>query len=318
MRVPETFWQIETGSGGEMTVTLVRRSMARERALKTVQISSNDQLKPLLGRSSNRAFLILGRDQGIVRQLQLPVDVQQELKSALALQIEAISSWPEPEVYWDYIVEKPADKPKWLAITVVIIPKSILDPWLRLFESCNLPLSGATLAGYEVNVIPPHLRRSSARAQLVATYILAASLLLMGLVFLLRGPYQQRVYASQIQSEITRLEPDVKSLVREESDLNALTKRFDQLQQHATNRDQNLEALNTLATVLPADTFIVSYRYQNDTITVSGVSASALNIQTALDKTAVFKDVQFGAPITRDAAAGKDRFTLTMSLKGRP
>jgi general secretion pathway protein L len=294
--------------------------MSTERVVKTAGISGDDQraqLKALLGRSANRAFLVLARGQGVVRQLQLPVDVQQDLKSALSLQIEAISSWPEQDVYWDYIVDRPADKPKWLAITVVIIPKPILDPWLQLFESCNVPLSGATLAGYNVNVIPPRLRRSSARVQLVATYVLAASVLLLGLVFLLRGPYQQRVYASQIQREITRLEPEVKSLVREESELSALTKRFDQLQKHMTSRDQNLEALNSFATVLPPDTFIVNYRYQNDTVTVSGVSASALNVQSALEKSAVFKDVQFAAPITREPS-GKDRFTLTMSLKGRP
>jgi general secretion pathway protein L len=244
------------------------------------------------------------------------VDVQQDLKSALALQIEAISSWPEHEVYWDYIVERPADKPKWLTVTVVIIPKSILDSWLQLFESCNMPLSGATLDGYEANVVPPRLRRRSATIQLAASCVLTGLVVLMGLALLLRAPYQQRVYASQIQQEISKLEPDVKSLVRDESELNALTKRFDQLQRHVTNRDQNLEALNTLASVLPPDTFIVTYRYQGETVTVSGVSTSALNVQSALEKSAVFKDVQFAAPITRELT-GKDRFTLTMSLKGR-
>src|SRR5262249_16604991 len=156
MRMPESLWRIEAGSN-DLTVKLIRRSMSSERIVKTAAIPSEDsreQLVAVLGKSSNRGFLILSRDHGIVRQLQLPVDVQQDLKSALALQIEAISAWPEQDVYWDYIVERPADKPKWLAIKVVIIPKSILDPWLQLFESCKLPLSGATLDGYDVNVIP--------------------------------------------------------------------------------------------------------------------------------------------------------------------
>jgi general secretion pathway protein L len=317
--MPETFWRIEEGPEG-LTTKLIRRSISNERIAKTAIISGDnrrEQLQAVVGKSSNRSFLVLSRDHGIVRNLQLPVDVQQDLKSALALQIEAISSWPEQEVYWDYIVERPADKPKWLAITVVIIPKPVLDPWLQLFESFNLALSGATLQGYETNVIPPRLRRRSATIQLAASCVLAVFLVLVGVALLMRGPYQQRVYASQIQQEISKLEPDVKSLVRDESELNALTKRFDQLQRRMTNRDQNLEALNTLATVLPPDTFIVTYRYQGDAVTVSGVSASALNVQSALEKSSVFKDVQFPGPITREPS-GKDRFTLTMSLKGRP
>jgi general secretion pathway protein L len=319
MRLPETFWRIEAATEG-LTIELLRRSMSTERTVKTATVTGDnrrEQLQAVVGKSSNRAFLVLSRDHGVVRNLQLPVDVQQDLKSALALQIEAISSWPEQEVYWDYIVERPADKPKWLAITIVIIPKSILDSWLQLFESSNMPLSGATLEGYEANVIPPQLRRRSATVQLVTGCVLAGFVVLVGLALLLRAPYQQRVYASQIQQEISKLEPDVKSLVRDESELNALTKRFDQLQRHMTNRDQNLEALNTLATVLPPDTFITTYRYQGEAVTVSGISGSALNVQSALEKSAVFKDVQFPAPITREAS-GKDRFTLTMSLKGRP
>jgi general secretion pathway protein L len=312
--LPENVWRIDAG-GDDLQIALVRVFGGKERALKTAAVS-RDSLASVIGKSSNRAFLSLGRDQGVVRQLQLPSDVQHDLKSALALQIEAISAWPEQEVYWDYTVRRAADKPKWLDITIVIIPRSVLDPWLRFFESCNVPLSGAALAGFDVNVIPAHLRRGSARAQLVASFILAACVVLVGLGFLLREPYQQRVYAAQIQQEISRLEPDVKTLVREESELNALTKRYDQFQKQSKNRDANLEALNTLATVLPADTFVVSYRYQNDTVTISGVSSSALTVQGALEKTPVFKDVQFAAPITRDPS-GKDRFTMTMAIEGR-
>jgi general secretion pathway protein L len=316
--LPESIWRIDAGPE-DLTVRLVRRSMSKERVLKTITVSGSDkreQLQVLLGKSSNRGFLTLGRDQGVVRQLQLPVDVQQNLKSALMLQIEAISAWPEQEVYWDYAVDRPSDKPKWLNITIVIIPKSILDPWLHLFQSCNLPLTGATLDGLDLNVIPANLRGHSTRAQLIATCVLASALVIVGLAFLLRGPYQQRVYASQIQGEISRLEPDVKTLVREEAELNALAKRYGQLQKYWNNRDANLDALNTLATVLPQDTFIINYRYQNDTVNVSGVSASALTVQDALEKSPLFKDVQFAAPITREPS-GKDRFTLTMSIEGR-
>ena len=316
--LPENIWRIDAGAQ-DLTVRLVRRAMSKERILKTVAISGSEKREKLpvvLGKSSNRAFLSLSRDQGIVRQLQLPVDVQQNLKSALALQIEAISAWPEQEVYWDYTVERPSDKSKWLQITVVIIPKSVLDPWLQFFESCNLPLSGATLDGFDVNVIPAHMRRGSARAQLIAAWVLAAAVLILGTAFLLRQPYQERVYASEIQAEISRLKPDVDSLVHEESELNALSKRYDQLQKYSKDRDANLEALNTLATALSPDTFITNYRYQAETVNVSGLSNSALAVQDTLEKSPVFKEVQFAAPITRDPS-GKDRFTLTMSIKGR-
>jgi general secretion pathway protein L len=291
--------------------------MGKETVLKTTSVPDAAVLAKALAKTSNRAFLHLRREQGVVRSLQLPVDVQQDLKSALALQIEAISAWPEQDVYWDHIVEKSKDNPKQLSITIVIIPKSVLDPWLQAFNSARVPLAGATLGRFDVNVIPRSMRRSSARMQTVVSYVLAACILLLGFAFLLRAPYQQRVYASEIQSEITRLEPQVKALVKEEAVLSALSKRHETLLNHIRKRDSNLEALNTLATTLPPDTFLINYRYQNETVTISGVSASALIVQGALEKTPTFKNVQFSAPITRDPS-GKDRFSLTMSIEAAP
>jgi len=313
---PENVWLVEVG-GESLQVSLVRRFMGKQRVLKTTSAPDASALSQTLGRTSNLAFLILGREQGVVRQLQLPVDVQHDLKSALTLQIEAISSWPEQEVYWDYIAEKAENNPKILKITVVVIPKTVLDPWLQAFDAARIALGGASLVGFDVNVVPRRLRRGSARVQAVVSYILAACILIVGLAFLLREPYQQRGYASQIEGEIAKLEPQVKRLVKQEGEWKALTQRYQLLLRHLKARDSNLDALKTLSTVLPQDTFLVSYRYQNETVTISGISTSALDVQSALEKTPVFQGVQFSAPITRDSS-GKDRFTMTMNIEVKP
>jgi general secretion pathway protein L len=323
--VPENVWRIEQRED-DLHIALVRRFVRTEKVLKTASLAGFSALPELekpstvakvLGKHSNPTFLSLGRDQGIVRQLRLPVDVQRDLKSTITLQIEAISAWPEQEVYWDYLAEKSADNPKMLAITIVIIPRAVLDPWLRFFESISFVLSGASLVGFDVNVIPPNLRQKSARLQLVASGVLAACIGLLAIGLVSRGPYQQHLYAADIQREISRLEPEVKSLVRQESEFNALTKRYQVVLGQLRSRDANLDALKTLAITLSPDTFLQNYRYQNETVTISGISSSALEVQSALEKTPVFRDVQFTAPITRDPS-GKDRFTITMIIEARP
>jgi Tfp pilus assembly protein PilN len=325
--VPENMWSIEI-AGYDLSMRFVRTFMRRQRVLRDVSIpgfgtltdaGKQEKLLSVLGRQAKwtRAVLSLPRDQAVVRQLQLPVEAQHDMRSALTLQIEAISAWQEQDVYWDYLVEVAKDNPGMLMVTVAIVPKRILDPWLRLFDSIRAPLSGASVRGLDVNVVPIPLRRRSARAQTVTAYALAVCTFFLGAAFFLREPYQQRVYAAQIQSEIVRLEPDVKGLVRQEGELDVLTRRYQSLLKGLQNRDSNLEALKTLATALPADTFVMNYRYQNETVTISGVSRSALEIQDALEKSPVFKDVQFAAPITRDMS-GKDRFTLKMSVEAGP
>jgi general secretion pathway protein L len=313
---PENLWRIDV-TAEDLQINLVRSFMGKQRVLKKMSIPDAAALPQALGKSSNRAFLNLQRDQGVVRQLQLPVDVKRDLKSALALQIEAISAWPEQDVYWDYIVDKAQDNPKLLMITVVIIPKAVLDPWLQTFEAARIPLAGASIAGFDVNVIPVKQRGGSARVHVVASYVLVACIAIVGLALLLREPYQQKVYASQIQHEIDGLEPQVKQLVKQEAEWSTLSKRYQLMLKHLKSRDANLDALKTLSTVLPPDTFLLNYRYQNETVTISGVSASALVVQSALENSPVFQGVQFSAPITRDPS-GKDRFSMTMTIEARP
>src|SRR5262249_5379061 len=214
------------------------------------------------------------------------------------------------------IVDKPEDQPKMLKITLVIVPKTVVDPWLQNFKSARLLIAGVSLAGFDVNVLPQALRQGSAKVHVVASSVLAGMLLLLGIAFVLRATYQQRVYAAPIQAEISRLQPEMKLLVKQEAEWNALTKRYQTILRHVRFRDSNLDALKTLATLLPPDTFLQNYRYQNESVVILGVSGSALDVQGALEKSPVFQGVQFTAPITRDPS-GKDRFTLTMSVEPR-
>src|SRR5262249_48060317 len=203
---PENVWRVDAADQ-ELQVSLVRQFMGKEQVLKTISVPDVSALPQTVGKTSNRFFLNLPRDQGVVRQLQFPVDVQHDLKSALTLQIEAVSAWPEQEVYWDYIVEKSEDQPKLLKVTLVVVPKAVVDPWLQTLKSAGLPIAGVSLAGFDVNVLPTALRQGSAKVHVVTGYVLAASLVILGVAFLFREPYQQRVYASQLQAEISRLQP---------------------------------------------------------------------------------------------------------------
>jgi len=98
-----------------------------------------------LGRA--RVFLTIPRRKGLSRQIELPVEVGAQMSSAVALQIESLSPWPSEEVYWGYAAENPNRNAKTISVLVGIIPRSILDPYLELFRSAGVLLSGVSLAG---------------------------------------------------------------------------------------------------------------------------------------------------------------------------
>src|SRR5687768_2073545 len=85
-----------------------------------------------------QAFLTLPRKAGIIRQIELPVEIGDRLQSAIALQIESLSPWAIEEIYWNYASEKPSRRAKFIKVAIAIIPRTALAPWISFFKSADL------------------------------------------------------------------------------------------------------------------------------------------------------------------------------------
>ena len=107
------------------------------------------EIRGLIGKyriSASRIYLTLPRERGIVRQIDLPVDLGKRLSDVVKIQVETLSPWPAAEIYWDFASEVAKKGQKLITVTIVIIPRVHLDPWIMFFKSVGMPLSGATLS----------------------------------------------------------------------------------------------------------------------------------------------------------------------------
>lgn len=145
-------------SGKDLRVAVVRSAMGKLRLMHSFEAAGFVDLPVDEQRSTfvklikrhklppSHVFLTLPRDRGIVRQIEFPVEVQEKLKSAVALQIETLCPWPVEEIYWDFAQDTVKKGGKTVTATVVMIPRVALDPWIEFFKSVQLPLSGASLS----------------------------------------------------------------------------------------------------------------------------------------------------------------------------
>lgn len=265
-----------------------------------------------------RVFLTIPRQFGLSRQVELPVEVGDQLGSAVALQIESLSPWPSEEVYWGYAAERPSRDAKTISVVVGIIPRTVLDPFLSLFRSAGILLSGATLFGVtQVNVIPANDRYRHNHLRMVPTYALIALLVLMGGALILRELYQWTVYGASLESEIESLKPAVAEVSAKEEALQKATTDYEALRSRVETYDSNLEALLDLARLLPPDCWISGYSAQGRIVTLAGFAQSSSAVQKALEESPLFEDVQFSSPVVRDAS-GKDRFSIKAALGRTP
>ena len=184
------------------------------------------------------------------------------------------------------------------------------------FGAICAALLGLSGSGFRSNLIPTQLRYQRNRLQLVPTYALAGALVLLGVFACIREPYQQLAYADRVQSQVQGLAPSLRSVADEEGQLNRLVERLRALDVVMHSRDSNLEALRELTRILPPGTWLMSYQYQDRTMTISGASDSAASVQKIIEDSGIFRDAQFTSSITRDQY-GKDRFSIRATVEAQ-
>jgi Tfp pilus assembly protein PilN len=403
---------------GFMTLTEEERKKAIRTLVKRERIPTG------------RVHLTLPREQGIVRQVDLPAQMTQKLADVVKLQVETLSPWPLEEIYWDFAQDQQKKNRKLTTITVAILPRSILDPWISFFKSAGVPLSGAAISSlayahgavtfwkdstaslilhreqsysegvlvngnhiaamtsaagedlsdisvfvsrllsvgklssaegtrllvcganveaadivenprlplenagpqsgndfgpiatallalkdspFKSNLVPPDQRYRESQLRLIPSYVLVALVVLMGLAWFAREPYQNVVYSSRLAGEIEKIAPDVREVAAQETELNDLSTRLRAFTATLQSRDRNMEAIRELARILPPTAFLSNYSYQDGNITISGFASSASEIQNTLESSPLFKNAEFASSVTRDA--DKDRFTVKMTLE---
>jgi Tfp pilus assembly protein PilN len=186
----------------------------------------------------------------------------------------------------------------------------------KSFGAISAALLGLTRSGFRLNLIPGPLRFQRNRLQLVPAYMLGSLLVLLALFAWLRDPYQESLYAKQLDQESRRVAIEVRPVAQQEAQLNRASDRLKTLNSLIGARDGNLEALRELSRLLPPSTFLSSYSYQDKVVTISGLSESASAIQKLMEDSHVFHDAQFTSSITRDPS-GKDRFSIRASVEVR-
>src|SRR5262245_61709928 len=77
-------------------------TLSEDERIKAVQALFKKSRIPV-----SRVYLAISREQGIVRQMDLPADTGQKLSSIVKLQVETLSPWPLDEIYWDFSAEPP-------------------------------------------------------------------------------------------------------------------------------------------------------------------------------------------------------------------
>lgn len=166
-----------------------------------------------------------------------------------------------------------------------------------------------------VNLLPRERRIHQSRWAYVPAAVFGTALIVLLCALGFHRMAQQRILIRDLDQEILALKVPVARVQSYRSQSEALEKRVKSVEELLSNRDVNLEVLRELSTILPPDTFLNSYRYQEGTIQISGLSGSASELIPNLQKSPFLKNGGQEGNIYKDQATGKERFGFKAKLE---
>ncbi len=120
--------------------------------------------------SFNRENIILGlpRDRVVIRQVELPLEVEENLAQVVQFQVNKIEPNEELKSYSDFLVLARNEKEKNILLQIVMVPRQWLDELLDLFAAVNLYPAAIRVSDFGIHqIFKAHEDGSSAYPVLV-------------------------------------------------------------------------------------------------------------------------------------------------------
>jgi Tfp pilus assembly protein PilN len=99
------------------------------------------------GLDRDNIILGLSRDQVVVREIELPLDVEENLDQVVQFQLQKFEPGEEEQSYSDYVVLKRNVQTNKLLIQTIMVPREYLEESLNVFRELNLYPAAIRISG---------------------------------------------------------------------------------------------------------------------------------------------------------------------------
>lgn len=145
--------------GNSLILATIRKGVQDYTLRHSTVIENYRELPPLELRNSVKRFLnangfnrenvIVGlpRDEAVIRYLELPLEVEENLDEVVRFQVEKFEPAEDKGSYYDYLVVKRAQEKRKILLQLLMVPRERIDEYLSLFRELDLYPAAVRLSG---------------------------------------------------------------------------------------------------------------------------------------------------------------------------
>lgn len=261
--------------------------------------------------------VLLPKDRVLRKVLDLPAITEAELREALSFEIDRQTPFRPDDVYFDFRVISRRPDTKRLGVELTTVPRATVDKLLAEVQRWGLYPSRVDVAtddlkrGSGINLLRgsgDQRGTSPARRALTLLIILLA-------VSVMYVPVSQLNATDELlQSQVAEERKAADRTLGMRAELEQTVKATQFLNERKKNVPSALNVLNELTKVIPDNTWLLTLNQDNSQLKISGYSAAAAELISALDAVPFFKKPAFTSPIVQEPQRKLERFEISFEV----
>lgn len=265
--------------------------------------------------------LLLDGDQQLLRTLHLPSMPPAAIHSAMALDVQTMSPFPEEETLWAYRVHAPGERER------AAIPGLSLDLCITSRTLVRQALQQSSQTAEDVEVWGgsrrmPILFRGFGEGRRLKhearkrywIWLTGAALLALVLALALTPTAQLRLRAIDARVQFQQLLEETQPVAAQRQVMTAGAQEMAQLRDQLHGQVNHLRVLAALAQAYPDDTAVQRIQFKGRQITVQGLSDNASNVVQIMNRTPGFTAVRMPSAVTKVPGSSKENYVVEAQI----
>ncbi|KFI23349.1 PilN domain-containing protein [Nitrosococcus oceani] len=319
-RVRQWFWRETTSLVLEPQGSGVR--VQRERGESRENLGFYEGAAPwdkILGEEDTVLVFRLPPGQVLSKSLVLPSAAEENLRQVLAFEMERHTPFAVNQVYYDFAIRKRNLAARQIAVSLIVVPRRILDEWLERLSHWGLQPAVVDVAGVDrgqTNLLPEEKRSSKARPLPRLNMGLGLVLLLLVAGAILLPLWQARTVVIELMPQVAAAQRKAESVMAIRQQLEKVVEASAFLGKEKQEYPSAVELLYELTHILPDNVWLQQLTFSRGKaeLDIRGEAAEASALIALLEVSPYFQSVQFRSPVTTNARTGRDRFHITAQI----
>jgi general secretion pathway protein L len=269
--------------------------------------------------------LVLSPGNFLTRRIELPRAAEENLRQAIAYQLNRYTPFKSSEVYFDYRVLKRALGEDALLVQIAVAPKTRIDPPLGLLAKAGVRPAAVVLADdlsaerMPLNLLPLERRAKTALRINTTNALLAALALILIAAASALPVLQKRQAIAALKPQVERAKRDAEGADRLRKELDSLVQVYDFLLQRKHTNPAATIVIDELSRLLPDGTWLQQLNFRSHPkgweIQIQGETTVSSRLPSIIEDSPLFRDASFKSPLVKGQTPASERFQLGAELE---